>query len=91
MFFKSTILVQMVLYFSNSFFSSVICKDINLLFFSLNVLTYPLISENIKTNGLINSFKYPIKYLELFLVSVKFEISILSTLTSQIFIGSLSP
>ena len=40
-------------------------KDIHLLFASLNVLAYPLTIGNIKTNGLITSFKYPIKYLEL--------------------------
>ena len=67
-------------------------QGINLLFLSLypflmlNVLTYTLILGNIKTNGLITSSKYPIKYLELFLVSVKLKITILSTLTTQIYI-----
>ena len=64
-FLKSSILVQIALYFSNSFSSS-IQKDINLLFPSLilNVLTYPLILGIIKTNGLIVLSKYQIKYLE---------------------------
>ena len=88
-FFKSSIIAQMALYFSDSF-SSFMHKDINLLFLSLspslslNVLTYPHILGNIKTNGLITSSKYSIKDLELFFVSVKFEIIISSK--SQIFI-----
>ena len=65
----------------------------NLLFSSLcpsltlNVLAYPLILGIIKTNGLIALSKYSIKYLELVFVSINFEITILSTLTSQFFIG----
>ena len=68
MYFRLLILVQMVLCFSNSF-SPFIWKDINLWFLSLypfftfNVLTYPLILGNIKTNGLITSSTYPIKIL----------------------------
>ena len=54
---------------------------------TLNVLTYALILGIIKTNGLISLSKYPIKYLELVSVSINFEITILPTLTSQIFIG----
>ena len=59
-------------FFSNSFSSS-IQKDINLLFLSLslsltlNVLTYPLVLGNTKTNHLITLCKYPTKYLELVL------------------------
>ena len=41
----------------------------------------------IKTNGLIALSKYPIKCLELVFVLTNFEITILSTLTSKIFIG----
>ena len=41
----------------------------------------------IKTNGFIGLSKYPIKYLELVIVSIDFEIAISSTLTSQNFIG----
>ena len=41
---------------------------------------------NIKTNGLITSYKCSIKYLELFFVSINFEIAILSTLIFLIFI-----
>ena len=37
----------------------------------------------------MNLFKYRIKYLELVFVSTKFEITTLSVLTSQIFIGFL--
>ena len=70
----------MVLYFSNRFSPSV-SKDISFLFFSLKVLTYSLILGNIKTNGLVTSSKYPIKYLELFFVSIKFDITILSAST----------
>ena len=55
----------MVLDFSYSF-STFFRKDILLLFFSLKVLTHPLILGAIKTNGLITSSKYPLKYLELF-------------------------
>ena len=72
----------MILYISNSFSSS-IRKDVKLLFVSLslsltlNVLTYPLILDNIKTNGLITLFKYQMKYLELFFVSANFEMTIL--------------
>ena len=76
-FFKSSILVQMLSYFSSS-----IQEDINLLFLSLNVLTYLLTLGNIKTNALIASSKYLIKYLELIFVSINFEIIIASTSTS---------
>ena len=48
----------MVLDFSYSF-STFFRKDILLLFFSLKVLTHPLILGAIKTNGLITSSKYP--------------------------------
>ena len=37
---------------------------------SLNVLTYPLILSNIKTNGLVSSPKYLLKYLECSLFQV---------------------
>ena len=47
----------------------------------LKILTYTLILGNIKNNGPIISSKYPIKYLELFFVSINFEITILSTST----------
>ena len=82
----------MVLYFSNSSTSST-RKDINLLFLSLspfltiNLLTNTLILGNTKTNGLITLSKYLMKYLELVFVSSNLEITILSTLTSQMFIG----
>ena len=91
-FLKFSILLQIALYFSNSYWPF-IQKDINLLFLSLLssltliVLTYPLILDNIQTDGLITLSKYPIKYLELIFVLTNFEITILSTLTSQIFIG----
>ena len=64
--FKFSILVQIALYFFNSFSSS-IQKDVNLLILSstLNVSTYPLVLGIIKTNGLIASSKYSIKYLKL--------------------------
>ena len=42
----------------------------NLLFLSLKVLTYPHILDEIKTNGLIASSKYPIKHLELFFLQL---------------------
>ena len=54
---------------------------------ALKVLRYPLILGNIKTNGLIISSKYPIKYLELFFFSTNFEMTISLTSISQIFIG----
>ena len=53
------------------------------------VSTYPLILGNIKTNGLITSSKYPIKYLESVFVLINFETNMLSTLTSRIFIFSV--
>ena len=64
-----------------------------LLFLSLtlDVSTYPLILGNIETNGLITLSKYPTNYLELVFVSTNFEITILSTLTSQIYIGLFTP
>ena len=62
-------------------------KDINLLFPFLTVFTYSLILDIIITNVLIALSKYPIKYLELVFVLTNFEITILSTLTSQIFIS----
>ena len=64
--FKFSILVQIALYFFNSF-SSFIQKDVNLLILSstLNVSTYPLVLGIIKTNGLIALSKYSIKYVEL--------------------------
>ena len=56
---------------------------------SLKVLTHPLILGNIKTTGLIASYVrchlMTIKYLELFFVSINFEITTLSTATCQIF------
>ena len=75
-------LAQITLYFSNSFAAS-IRIDISLLFLS-PYLTLGII----KTNGLIASSKYSIKYLELVFVLPHFEIAISSTLTSQIFIDS---
>ena len=80
-FFESSILVQMVLYFSNSFSSS-IWKHINSLFVSLyliltlNVLTYLLALGSTKTNGLIILSKDPIKYLELVFVFADFKITV---------------
>ena len=64
-------------------------KDINLLFpfLTLNVIAYPLILDIFKTTGLTVLSQYPIKYLELVFVLTNFEIAILSTLTSQIFVG----
>ena len=82
----------MVLYFSNSI-PSIIWKYINLLFLSLfpsltlNVLTYPLYLDNIKTNCLITSSNYPSKYSKLVFVSTNIEITILSVSIHQIFIG----
>ena len=70
--------------------SSSIWKDINLLFLILNVLTYSISLGNIKNNGLITLSKYSIKYLELVFALTNFEITILSTLTSQILITFLA-
>ena len=52
----------------------------------LNVLIYQQIFGIMKTNGLIALSKYPIKYLELVPVLISIELTILSILTSQIFI-----
>ena len=65
-----SILVKMVFYLTNSI-SSTIQRDISLLFLflslspslSLEVLTHSLNLGNIKTNNLIISSKYPVKYL----------------------------
>ena len=87
----NSILIQIALNFYNSF-SSFIQKDINLLllYLSLNILSNPLICGNIKTNNLLTLSEYLVKYLELVFVSTNFEITILSILTSQIFIGFFS-
>ena len=58
-----------------------------LLFLSPKVLTYPLILGNIKSYGLTTSFKYQIKYLELFFILNNFGITMLSTPISKIFIS----
>ena len=86
-FFKSSILFQIALYFSNSFSYS-IRKDIYLLFLSLspsltlNMLRYPPILGIIKTNALAVLLIFiPILYLELVFVLTSFKIIILSTLT----------
>ena len=78
----------MPLSFCNNFSSS-IRKNINILCTSLtlNVLKYRLILGIIKSNGLIVLSKYPIKFLELVFVLTNFKITILSTLTSQMFMG----
>ena len=79
MFYKSSILVQKVLYFSNRLSSSM-QKDINFVFLSLSPpltlkdITYALILDNIKTSGFITSSKYPI------FVLVNFKATTLSTL-----------
>ena len=52
----------------------------------LNVVTYTLILGIININGLIALPKYPIKYLEIVSVLTNLEMTILSTLISQIFI-----
>ena len=79
MFCKSLILVQMTLHSSNNVSSSM-QKNINLFFLFLSLsqslfitfLTYPLILDNIETNGLIISYQYRIKYLKLLLVLINF-------------------
>ena len=58
-FFKSSILIQIALYFSNSFPTSIRQE---------NILTYLLISGIIKTSGLKVLSKYLIRYLELVFV-----------------------
>ena len=64
-------------------------KDIILLFPSstLNVLTYPLVLGIFKTNDYMVLPKDLIKYLELVFILTNFEMTILSILISQIFIG----
>ena len=84
----------MVLYFSN-IFPSYIQKDVSFLLLSLSppltlkVLTNPLILGNTKTNDLVTLSKYSIKYLELVFAVTNFGITILSTITSQIYFGFL--
>ena len=84
----------MVLYFSN-IFPSYIKKDVSFLLLSLSppltlkVLTNPLILGNTKTNDLVTLSKYSIKYLELDFAVTNFGITILSTITSQIYFGFL--
>ena len=85
-FFRSSILVQMVFYFSNSLSWS-IGKRINLLF----LFSYPRIFKCLdlsthfrqsQNDGLITSYKYPVKYLDLFFGSTNLDITKLPTLTS---------
>ena len=84
----------MVLYFSN-IFPSYIKKDVSFLLLSLSppltlkVLTNPLILGNTKTNDLVTLSKYSIKCLELVFAVTNFGITILSTITSQIYFGFL--
>ena len=53
---------------------------------TLNVSSCPITLGNIKNNGrIITSYKYRTKYLESFFVSIKIQITLLSTLTSQAF------
>ena len=67
--------MPIVFYFLNSFSYS-IGKDTALLFLSITliVLMYPLILGEIKTNGLLTSSKYPVKYLELVFVLTNFRL-----------------
>ena len=51
----------------------------------------PLILDIIKTNNLIPPSKYPIKYLNPFLIQIDFEILMLLTSTSQSFIDFCAP
>ena len=78
--FRSSILVQMVIYFSNNLSSSLSPS------LRLNVLTYLLIFDDIKTNGFITLSKYLMKYLQLSFVSTNFQMTILLTSTSQTFV-----
>ena len=57
--------------------------------FILKFLISWFILGKIKTNGLITSSKYSITYLDLFFVSINFEITILSASTSQFLIPFL--
>ena len=69
-----------------SFFQMVI----SFLFF-WKTFSYMLVLGNIKTNVLIASSKYPVKYLKLFFAPVNVELTVLSTLTSQILIVFFAP
>lgn len=88
-FLQSSVLVQIVLYFSNGLSLSIL-KDINFLSLNLNVVTYPFTLGDIEISPQIISFKHPFKSLELFFVSINFEISILSTSTPLIFIDFIT-
>ena len=87
-FFNSSILVQLILYFCNSLSLSM-QKDINLLFLPLppSLSKYSLILGNVKTIGLITSStsKDPVTCLKIFFVSTNFEMTILIMSTSQSF------
>ena len=58
---------------------------------TLKVLTYPLNLDNTETNAPIVLPEYPIDYLDLVFVSIKFEMTILLTSTSQVFSGAFAP
>ena len=88
-FFKSSILVQITLYFSNNF-SSFIRKDVNLkllpLFPSLTLNILTLVLSKLMVLELFQIL-FQSNLLELAFVLTNFEITVLSTLTSQIFTG----
>ena len=92
--FKSTTLVEMILCCPNSILSSIRKKYQKYLLFlflsaplSCNVIIYPIILDNIESNGFITSSKYSIKYLELLFIPTNFSMIVFSTCTLQIFIG----
>ena len=88
-FFKPLILVKMVLCFSIA--SHHLYKKILMCFFisifNFNVLTHSLILRDIKTNGLITLFQYPIRYLESVFSSTDFKTNVLPILAFQVFTG----
>ena len=67
---------NIALYFSNNFLSSISHHHV--------IIIYSLMLGIIKTNSRMYLSKYPIKYLESVFVLTNFEITTLSTLTSQI-------
>ena len=81
-------MIKWFCFFPNSLLWS-LRKYINLLFLFF-ISTFTLHDFKYQTNDLITSSNYPVQYFKLFFTSISFEVTILSLLTSQIFIGFLA-
>ena len=82
-------MIKWFCFLSNSLLWS-LRKYINLLFLFF-ISTFTLHDFKYQTNDLITSSNYPVQCFKLFFTSISFEVTILSLLMSQIFIGFLAP